>query len=133
VCVARVCGGSATKTLNRGISELIVLAADTDPLEILLHLPLLCEDKVCGAVLVRGVARRVSLSLVPLCSLVSHPSTPRPGLVPSVVLLATVAPSPSCRASCLCVISMVSSVVSIRPMSCICRAGVVHMLCMCHA
>ena len=37
----------ATKTLNRGISELIIMAADTEPLEILLHLPLLCEDKVC--------------------------------------------------------------------------------------
>lgn len=36
---------TATKTLNRGISELIVMAADTEPLEILLHLPLLCEDK----------------------------------------------------------------------------------------
>jgi len=35
----------ATKTLNRGISELIVLTADTEPIEILLHLPLLCEDK----------------------------------------------------------------------------------------
>ena len=36
----------ATKTLNRGISEFIVMAADTEPLEILLHLPLLAEDKV---------------------------------------------------------------------------------------
>lgn len=35
----------ATKTLNRGISELIIMAADTEPIEILLHLPLLCEDK----------------------------------------------------------------------------------------
>ena len=35
----------ATKTLNRGITDLIVLAADADPIEILLHLPLLCEDK----------------------------------------------------------------------------------------
>ncbi|KAJ3113688.1 RNA binding protein snu13 [Phlyctochytrium bullatum] len=35
----------ATKTLNRGISEFVVLTADTEPLEILLHLPLLCEDK----------------------------------------------------------------------------------------
>jgi len=34
-----------TKTLNRGTSELIVLAGDTSPLAILLHLPLLCEDK----------------------------------------------------------------------------------------
>jgi U4/U6 small nuclear ribonucleoprotein SNU13 len=35
----------ATKTLNRGIAALIVMAADTEPIEILLHLPLLCEDK----------------------------------------------------------------------------------------
>lgn len=35
----------ATKTLNRGTSEFIVMAADAEPLEILLHLPLLCEDK----------------------------------------------------------------------------------------
>lgn len=34
-----------TKTLNRGISEFIIMAADTEPIEILLHLPLLCEDK----------------------------------------------------------------------------------------
>ena len=34
-----------TKTLNRGITEFIVMAADAEPLEILLHLPLLCEDK----------------------------------------------------------------------------------------
>ncbi|CAF2042665.1 unnamed protein product [Brassica rapa] len=36
----------ATKTLNRGISEFVVMAADAEPLEILLHLPLLAEDKV---------------------------------------------------------------------------------------
>uniref|UniRef100_A0A6S9DLD4 Ribosomal protein eL8/eL30/eS12/Gadd45 domain-containing protein n=1 Tax=Ditylum brightwellii TaxID=49249 RepID=A0A6S9DLD4_9STRA len=35
----------ATKTLNRGISEMILMAADAEPIEILLHLPLLCEDK----------------------------------------------------------------------------------------
>ena len=39
----------ATKTLNRGITDLIIMAADTEPLEILLHLPLLCEDKVHDA------------------------------------------------------------------------------------
>lgn len=37
---------TATKTLNRGIAEFIILTADTEPIEILLHLPLLCEDKV---------------------------------------------------------------------------------------
>jgi U4/U6 small nuclear ribonucleoprotein SNU13 len=35
----------ATKALNRGVAEFIVMAADAEPLEILLHLPLLCEDK----------------------------------------------------------------------------------------
>mmetsp|Transcript_4293 Transcript_4293/g.6420 ORF Transcript_4293/g.6420 Transcript_4293/m.6420 type:complete len:130 (-) Transcript_4293:115-504(-) len=35
----------ATKALNRSMADLIILAADTTPLAILLHLPLLCEDK----------------------------------------------------------------------------------------
>jgi U4/U6 small nuclear ribonucleoprotein SNU13 len=35
-----------TKALNRGMADLVLLAADTEPLEIILHLPLLCEDKV---------------------------------------------------------------------------------------
>ena len=43
-----------TKTLNRGISEFVVMAADTEPLEILLHLPLLCEDKNVPYVFVRS-------------------------------------------------------------------------------
>lgn len=34
-----------TKSLNRGKAELVLLTADTEPLEIILHLPLLCEDK----------------------------------------------------------------------------------------
>lgn len=34
-----------TKSLNRGVAALVILAADTEPLEIILHLPLLCEDK----------------------------------------------------------------------------------------
>ncbi|XHG08131.1 RNA binding protein snu13 [Aspergillus wentii] len=42
----------ATKTLNRGTAELVILAADTSPLAILLHLPLLCEDKNVGYIYV---------------------------------------------------------------------------------
>ncbi|KAL6341899.1 hypothetical protein AAG906_038144 [Vitis piasezkii] len=37
----------ATRPLNRSISEFIVMAADIEPLEILPHLPLLVEDKLC--------------------------------------------------------------------------------------
>lgn len=35
----------ATKTLNRGQAQLIIMAADTEPIEILMQIPLLCEDK----------------------------------------------------------------------------------------
>merc|ERR1711890_29007 len=37
----------ATKTLNRGQAEFVVMAADSEPLEILLHIPLLCEERTC--------------------------------------------------------------------------------------
>lgn len=30
--------------MNRGVSELVVLAADVTPIEIITHLPTLCED-----------------------------------------------------------------------------------------
>lgn len=64
----------ATKTLNRNQSELIILAADADPLEILLHLPLLCEDKNVPYVFVKskqalGRASGVQRSIV-ACSIV---------------------------------------------------------------
>lgn len=51
---------SATKTLNRGLSEFIVMAADAEPLEILLHLPLLCEDKNVPYVFVRSKQGMIS-------------------------------------------------------------------------
>ena len=35
----------STKTLNRGQAQLIIMAADTEPIEILMQIPLLCEDK----------------------------------------------------------------------------------------
>uniref|UniRef100_A0A8C4NKC7 NHP2-like protein 1 n=1 Tax=Eptatretus burgeri TaxID=7764 RepID=A0A8C4NKC7_EPTBU len=44
----------ATKMLNRGMAEFIVMAADAEPLEIILHLPLLCEDKNVPYVFVRS-------------------------------------------------------------------------------
>lgn len=44
----------STKTLNRGIAEIIIMAADAEPLEILLHLPLLCEDKNVPYVFIRS-------------------------------------------------------------------------------
>ena len=59
----------ATKSLNRGIADLIVMAGDTNPIEILLHLPLLCEDKNVPYVFVPskaalGRAAQVSRSVI---------------------------------------------------------------------
>ncbi|CAI8043322.1 NHP2-like protein 1, partial [Geodia barretti] len=44
-CLTNLPHTAATKALNRGLAEFVVMAADAEPLEILLHLPLLCEDK----------------------------------------------------------------------------------------
>jgi U4/U6 small nuclear ribonucleoprotein SNU13 len=68
----------ATKTLNRGISDLIILAADAKPLEIVLHLPLLCEDKNVPYVFVEsqkllGRACGVSRPVI-ACSILSDTS-----------------------------------------------------------
>ena len=46
----------ATKALNRDMAEIIVLAADATPLEIILHLPLLCEDKNVPYIFVPSMA-----------------------------------------------------------------------------
>ncbi|CZT98901.1 hypothetical protein PFAG_03341 [Plasmodium falciparum Santa Lucia] len=44
----------AVKSLHKGISELVVLAADAKPLEIISHIPLVCEDKNTPYVYVRS-------------------------------------------------------------------------------
>merc|ERR1712062_261117 len=33
------------KVLNKGRAELVIIASDTDPIEIVLSIPILCEDK----------------------------------------------------------------------------------------
>lgn len=38
-------GSNTNCLISRGTSDLVILAADTTPLPIILHLPLLCEDK----------------------------------------------------------------------------------------
>ena len=69
----------STKSLNRGVADLIILAADTEPLEIILHLPLLCEDKNVPYVYVGkqadlGRACGVSRNIVAACIL-HHPDS----------------------------------------------------------
>jgi U4/U6 small nuclear ribonucleoprotein SNU13 len=67
---------AATKTLNRGICEVVVMAADAEPIEILLHLPLLAEDKNVPYVFVpskAGLGRACGVSRpVIACSVTSN-------------------------------------------------------------
>jgi U4/U6 small nuclear ribonucleoprotein SNU13 len=48
----RLGANQANQALNRGIAELIVMAADATPLEVVLHLPIICEEKNVGYVFV---------------------------------------------------------------------------------
>ena len=69
-----------TKALNRGVAELVILAADTEPLEIILHLPLLCEDKNVPYVYVSkqsdlGRACGVSRNIIS-CAILSQNGSP---------------------------------------------------------
>lgn len=60
----------ATKTLNRGISEMIIMSADAEPIEILLHLPLLCEDKNVPYVFVPRLVQKSLYQLLQLMSII---------------------------------------------------------------
>lgn len=68
--------GSFLSSAPFPVTELIILAADTEPLAILLHLPLLCEDKNVQYVFVPsraalGRACGVSRSVI-ACSILSN-------------------------------------------------------------
>mmetsp|Transcript_161 Transcript_161/g.442 ORF Transcript_161/g.442 Transcript_161/m.442 type:complete len:127 (-) Transcript_161:441-821(-) len=60
------------KIINKGFAELIIIAADSDPIEIVLHLPLLCEDKNIPYVFINnkqtlGKACGISRSVIACC------------------------------------------------------------------
>merc|ERR1711994_1167265 len=76
----------ATKTLNRGTAELVILAADAEPLEILLHLPLVCEDKNVPYIFVKsktalGRACGVSRPVVSACITQNEGSQIKPQII----------------------------------------------------
>ena len=58
----------ATKALNRGQAEFVILASDAEPLEILLHIPLLCEDKNVPYVFVQSKQGNYQIMFVTLSS-----------------------------------------------------------------
>eukprot|EP00760_Papus_ankaliazontas_P005475 PhM_4_TR12609/c0_g1_i1/m.31585/K12845/SNU13, NHP2L; U4/U6 small nuclear ribonucleoprotein SNU13 len=78
----------ATKSLNRGTAELIILAGDTNPIEIVLHLPLLCEDKNVPYVFVPsksalGRAAQVSRNVIAL-AITNCDNTPLRGQIDAI-------------------------------------------------
>lgn len=44
----------ATKAIERGSAKLVVIAKDTNPKEIIMHIPVLCEEKAIPVVLVNS-------------------------------------------------------------------------------
>jgi len=40
----------ATKAIERGIAKLVIIAQDVEPKEIVMHLPVLCNEKKCPCV-----------------------------------------------------------------------------------
>ena len=52
----------ATKALNRGLLGLVVLAADCDPIEIVMHLPLIAGDRSVPFTFVRSKTGTTLLS-----------------------------------------------------------------------
>lgn len=55
-----------TKALNRGLAEFVVLAGDTQPIEIVLHIPLLCEDKNVPYIFIKSQTGIILNSVLPL-------------------------------------------------------------------
>jgi U4/U6 small nuclear ribonucleoprotein SNU13 len=60
------------KSINKGCAEITIIAADSDPIEIVLHLPLLCEDKNIPYIFVNnkfilGKACGISRSVIACC------------------------------------------------------------------
>merc|ERR1712027_52502 len=76
----------ATKALNRGQAEFVISASDAEPLEILLHIPLLCEDKNVPYVFVQskqalGRACGVSRPVVSACVTQNEGSQIKPQII----------------------------------------------------
>ena len=41
----RIGADEVLKTINRGVAEAVILASDSEPPEIIAHIPILCEDR----------------------------------------------------------------------------------------
>lgn len=53
------------KALNKGVAQFVVLAADASPIEILLHVPKLCESRVSLRSLRSCASQNVAYVFVP--------------------------------------------------------------------
>ncbi len=61
-----------TKAIERGLTKLVVIAKDVEPKEIIMHLPVICEEKKCDYVYVPskeelGRAVGINVSTAAVC------------------------------------------------------------------
>lgn len=76
----KIGANETTKALNRGLSEFVVVAADANPLEIVLHIPLICEDKNVSYVFVpskKNLGRSCGIQRpVIACAVIANANSP---------------------------------------------------------
>ncbi|MCI4438642.1 50S ribosomal protein L7ae [archaeon] len=65
-----------TKSIERGVAKLVVIAEDVDPVEIVLHVPLLCRDRKVPYLTVsskKTLGSAVGLSVPAACVAIENP------------------------------------------------------------
>ncbi|MGC9202715.1 MAG: 50S ribosomal protein L7Ae [Thermoproteota archaeon] len=65
-----------TKSIERGVAKLVVIAEDVDPIEIVLHVPLLCRDRKIPYLTVsskKTLGSAVGLSVPAACVAIENP------------------------------------------------------------
>jgi len=65
-----------TKAIERGSAKLVVIAQDVEPKEIVMHLPVLCEEKKCDYVYVPSkeeLGRSVGINVATASACITEP------------------------------------------------------------
>jgi ribosomal protein eL8 len=66
----------ATKAIERGHTKLVVIAKDVEPKEIVMHLPVLCEEKKCEYVYVPSkeeIGRAIGINVPTASACITEP------------------------------------------------------------
>lgn len=76
-----------TKTIERGEAKLVIIAEDVQPAEIVMHLPVLCEEKKCDYVWIPSkeeLGRAVGINVGTAAACIVEPGEAK-GLVEDVI------------------------------------------------